>query len=145
MCCCRTPVRHIWYSESGQRLDCGWDQHGFVSWEDSLAEGDRRARIVGNANRGCARLAVWLAWEWLADAAAVVAVETTILRIVLAFHGMSRSGVAHHRLWICVRCRGRIPLHRELTWRAGIGAVRPWRTRLVWAHSPASVLLIRRH
>jgi hypothetical protein len=59
------PVFGSWNSKCCGRCDFGWDQHGFVSGKDGLAERDDLAGQVSNANSVWTVVAVWLVGEWL--------------------------------------------------------------------------------
>jgi hypothetical protein len=78
-----TPVARIWDSESCKTLYACWNEHGFVTRQDRLAERNNTARIIGHGHSIGAFLAVWLIWKWLADLAVLVTIQTTILSLLV--------------------------------------------------------------
>lgn len=73
------PVRHAGDGESGKFLDQGWDQHGLVTRQDSLAESHRLAGLVRDLHSTSTILTVGVAGERLLDLAILVTVKTTVL------------------------------------------------------------------
>lgn len=121
-------------------MDARWDEHGFVAWQDCLAERDNTASVVRYANGTRAWLAVRLVREGLAYFAVLIAIQTTILTWSACISVRTGYTGTYHGLRICVRCGRRIPLHRQLAWWTRVWAVIPWKTGLIRAHGPSRIL-----
>ncbi len=71
---CLGPVLRARHSQDGGGADGGGDEHGFVAWEDGLAEGDAATALVHGCNAAGAGVAVWFVGERFFHFAIVVAV-----------------------------------------------------------------------
>lgn len=138
MCSGSTPVICSRVCKCCITVNAGWNQHSFITRENSLAKCNCASGIVDYTNVGGGRLTIWLVRKWFRDLSVIVAVQTTVLA-KLASIALRRRFETHHRLWIRIRCCFWIPLHADLTWWASIRTVTPWCTRLIWAHSPSSI------
>ena len=74
-----TPIAGVWDRKGRRSFDACGNKHRFVAGQNGLAERDNTASIVCDANAPSAGLAIRLVREWLADLAALVTVQTTIL------------------------------------------------------------------
>lgn len=79
MCGGTTPVVGTGHSECGGSVHGCRNQHGFVAWQDGLAEGNYAAGIVDNADICGGRLTVRLIRERLGYLSVAVAVESAVL------------------------------------------------------------------
>ena len=83
LCSSRKPVIRAWNGQLGPAVDLGGDDHCFISRKNRLTEGDCLAAFVLCSYGSSSINAVWLAGEGLADLAIPVAVESTILRMLV--------------------------------------------------------------
>lgn len=75
----RAPVGHTGHGKSGQLVDQSRDDHGLVTGQHSLTEGDGLPGLVLGLHDTSTILTVRLVGEWLLDFAIVVTVQTTVL------------------------------------------------------------------
>lgn len=73
------PIRSIWHGKSGRVLDRCWDQHGLVSWQHSLADGNFVTCLVDSLEVSNTIHTVRLIRERLRDGSIIIALEPTIL------------------------------------------------------------------
>jgi hypothetical protein len=69
-----TPVARIWDSKGCKALHACRNKHGFVTWQDCLAERNNTPRIICHGHSTGAFLAVRLIWKRLADLAVLVTI-----------------------------------------------------------------------
>jgi hypothetical protein len=74
-----TPIARARDSQGSRGFYTRGNEHGFVTWQDSLAKRDNITGLIRRSGCTSAFLAVWLVWKWLADIAVLVAVQTAIL------------------------------------------------------------------
>jgi hypothetical protein len=142
LCGGRGPVAHARDGQLRPAVDSGGDQHGLISGEDSLAEGDgASAQILGSHAVG-ALDTVGLVGEGFQDLAVGITEHPTILLKSAHARASQPLWATYHGQRVHIGRGGGIPLGHDLTGRAGIGAVVAGQTRLVRAHGPSGILLI---
>lgn len=136
---CRAPIARAGNCQLRPTVDLSWNQHGLISWKYCLAERNHRSSIILRSDCAGSIDTVWLVGEWFADVPIRVAVQATVLWLLVTIFSRGLYFSTYHGQRISIRSSFWIPLRHHLSRRTSIRTVRTRRTRLIRTHGPACV------
>lgn len=99
LCCSTNPVVWTWNSELRVVFDASRNQHGFVSGEHCLAEGDIALGLVLAPYVPGAIDTIGFVWERLANLSVLIAVKPAVLNSHENFSNLTPRRITHTIDW----------------------------------------------